>query len=151
MVSSSRRSARAPIPSCPSAKLRKAPRCARRSFYASTASGTSCGDVIGWWRIAGRSLQMVRAAAVAAGTFGVAWWRLRGRDRRAALRALGRALVGLCTTLGATFIKVGQIASTRGDLLPAPLVAELATLRDQVPPFPFAAVRQTIEHDLDQP
>lgn len=73
------------------------------------------------------------------------------RGPEGAGRALGRALVHLCTTLGATFIKVGQIASTRGDLLPAPLVAELATLRDQVPPFSFAAVRETIERDLGRP
>ncbi len=101
--------------------------------------------------IAVRALQMACAATLALGTFAATWWRLRGRDPAAPLRALGRALVGMCTRLGATFIKVGQIASTRADLLPAPLVEELATLRDQVPPFPFAAARRTIEHDLGRP
>jgi ubiquinone biosynthesis protein len=94
-----------------------------------------------------RSLQMVRAGLVAAVVFAREAIRLRGD----ALRALGRALVRLCTTLGATFIKVGQIASTRADLLPRPLVQELATLRDQVPPFPFADVRATIERDFGRP
>ena len=69
----------------------------------------------------------------------------------AVLQAVGRALVRLCTTLGATFIKVGQIASTRADLLPRQLIQELATLRDQVPPFPFDAVRRTVEADLGAP
>jgi ubiquinone biosynthesis protein len=94
-----------------------------------------------------RSLQMARAGLVAAVVFAREAIRLRGD----ALRALGRALVRLCTTLGATFIKVGQIASTRADLLPRPLVQELATLRDQVPPFPFADVRATIERDFGRP
>ena len=80
-------------------------------------------------------------AAVAAGVFAREW--ARG-PRGGFLRALGRALVRLCTDLGATFIKVGQIASTRADLLPRPSSQELATLRDQVPPFPFADVRATI-------
>ena len=48
--------------------------------------------------------------------------------------ALGATLVDVGTRLGATFIKVGQIASTRSDLLPRPLVDEHGRLRDQVPP-----------------
>ncbi len=99
------------------------------------------------WRITVRSFQMVRAGTVAAVVFARELIRLRGDG----IRALGRALVGLCTTLGATFIKVGQIASTRADLLPRQLVQELATLRDQVPPFPFADVRTTIERDFARP
>jgi len=59
--------------------------------------------------------------------------------------------VRACTRLGATFIKVGQVASTRADLLPRPLVDELATLRDRVPPFPFAEVQRTIEADFGRP
>jgi ubiquinone biosynthesis protein len=46
---------------------------------------------------------------------------------------------------------VGQIASTRADLLPRPLVDELARLRDQVPPFAFDDVRRTVERELGQP
>jgi ubiquinone biosynthesis protein len=102
------------------------------------------------WRIAVRSLQVVRAGLAAAGTF-LATWRRRRRGPDAALGALGVALVRFTTRLGATFIKVGQIASTRADLLPGPLVHELATLRDRVPPFPFADVRRTIEADLGRP
>jgi ubiquinone biosynthesis protein len=95
---------------------------------------------------------MASAGAVAAGVFVRESVRLRRRGSRDVVaHAAGRAMVGLCTTLGATFIKVGQIASTRADLLPRPLVDELALLRDRVPPFPFPAVRETIETALGRP
>src|SRR5262245_23075636 len=104
------------------------------------------------WRIALRSAQMVRAGVAAAFVFVHEGARLRRQaPREVAARALGRALVRLCTRLGATFIKVGQIASTRADLLPQALVDELALLRDRVPPFPFAAVRATVEAELGRP
>jgi ubiquinone biosynthesis protein len=104
------------------------------------------------WRIALRSAHMTRAAAAAAFVFLREGVRLRRQaPGDAAARALGRALVRLCTTLGATFIKVGQIASTRADLLPRALVEELSLLRDRVPPFPFAAVRATVEDELGRP
>jgi ubiquinone biosynthesis protein len=78
------------------------------------------------------------------------WRALRGDPGRS-LRAAGRALVHACTRLGATFVKVGQIASTRADLLPEPLRLELAKLQDRVPAFPFAQVREIVERELGQP
>ena len=102
-------------------------------------------------RIGVRSAHMAGATAVAAWVFARQWWRLRGRGSAPLARAAGRALVRLCTSLGATFIKVGQIASTRGDLLPRPLVEEISVLQDQVPPFSFAAVRRTVESGLGAP
>lgn len=98
-----------------------------------------------------RSLQMARAALGAGRVFATQWRGLRRDGGDAAARAAGRALVVACTRLGATFIKVGQIASTRADLLPRALVDELAQLRDQVPPFSFDEVRRTIEGDLGRP
>jgi ubiquinone biosynthesis protein len=65
-------------------------------------------------------------------------------------RSAARLVQGT-TRLGATFIKIGQIASTRADLLPPALVAELSTLRDRVPPFAFTDVQDTIERDLGAP
>ncbi|HXK24515.1 MAG TPA: AarF/UbiB family protein [Myxococcota bacterium] len=102
-------------------------------------------------QIAIRMGQLLLASAVALGVFVREAWHLRADGRAGLVRAGGRAHVALCHRLGATFIKVGQIASTRGDLLPRELVEELSTLRDQVPPFPFAAARRVIETSLGRP
>ena len=53
--------------------------------------------------------------------------------------------------LGTTFIKLGQILSTREDLLPPAYIAELSKLRDQVPPVPTPMIRAVIEESLEQP
>jgi ubiquinone biosynthesis protein len=53
--------------------------------------------------------------------------------------------------LGPTFIKLGQIASTRPDLLPADVVAELKKLQDDVPPVPFAEIEKAVERSLGAP
>ena len=50
--------------------------------------------------------------------------------------------------LGTTFIKLGQILSTRPELLPPDIMEELEKLQDAVPPFPFAEVRNVIEDEL---
>jgi ubiquinone biosynthesis protein len=101
--------------------------------------------------VAIRLAQLAWASAVALGVLLREAWRLRAEGRSGRVRAFGRAHVALCHRLGATFIKVGQIASTRGDLLPRELIEELSTLRDQVPPFPFAAARRVIEQSLGRP
>jgi ubiquinone biosynthesis protein len=53
--------------------------------------------------------------------------------------------------LGPTFVKLGQVLSTRPDLLPPDYVAELARLRDDVPPGPWEPVRTQIEEELGAP
>ena len=97
-------------------------------------------------RIAVRSAQLARGAATGAWVFLRTW--LATRDPS---RALGRAAVAVCARLGATFVKLGQIASTRGDLLPPGLIAELTALQDRVPPFPFEQVRESVESELGRP
>src|SRR5512135_3044982 len=52
--------------------------------------------------------------------------------------------------LGPSFIKLGQIASTRADLLPAELLVELKKLQDDVPPVPFSDVREVVESSLGE-
>ncbi len=47
--------------------------------------------------------------------------------------------------LGPIYVKFGQSVSTRQDLLPEDIGAELAKLQDQVPPFPAAAARSEVE------
>ncbi len=53
--------------------------------------------------------------------------------------------------LGPTFIKFGQILSTRPDLLPPVYIEELSKLQDQVNPFSFEQVANTIEQDFGKP
>ncbi len=50
--------------------------------------------------------------------------------------------------LGPTFIKLGQLLSTRGDLLPEPYFEALARLQDNVEPFPFAEVERIVSSEL---
>ena len=50
--------------------------------------------------------------------------------------------------LGPTFIKLGQVLSSRGDLLPPAYVAALARLQDQVEPFSFAEVEPIVQSEL---
>ena len=64
---------------------------------------------------------------------------------------LGQCLLALFRHLGATFIQVGQIMSTRPDLLPEHITQALAHLQDDVGPFPFEAVARTIAEDLGRP
>lgn len=50
--------------------------------------------------------------------------------------------------LGPAYIKLGQILSTRPDLLPRPYIDELEHLQDEVPPMPFEQVELMIEAEL---
>jgi predicted unusual protein kinase regulating ubiquinone biosynthesis (AarF/ABC1/UbiB family) len=50
--------------------------------------------------------------------------------------------------LGPAYIKLGQILSTRPDLIPPGYVKELEHLQDSVPPMPFEDVERTIEEEL---
>ena len=53
--------------------------------------------------------------------------------------------------LGPTFIKLGQILSTRGDLLPVEFIHELEKLQDTVPPTDFALIQAQVESELKKP
>ena len=55
------------------------------------------------------------------------------------------------TELGTTFIKFGQILSTRRDLVGQALADELSQLQSSVPPDPFAVSKVTIERELKKP
>jgi ubiquinone biosynthesis protein len=50
--------------------------------------------------------------------------------------------------LGPTFIKLGQLLSTRADLLPTPYLEALARLQDQIEPFPFEEVDRIVSGEL---
>src|SRR4051812_14521460 len=51
--------------------------------------------------------------------------------------------------LGPTFVKLGQVLSTRPDLIPAPYVTALQRLQDRVRPFSFADVESIVQSELD--
>jgi ubiquinone biosynthesis protein len=53
--------------------------------------------------------------------------------------------------LGPTYVKFGQVLSSRADLLPDDFIKELSKLQDDVSPFPFQDVRMTIEEQLGRP
>ncbi len=64
----------------------------------------------------------------------------RGERIRLALQALGPV-----------FVKLGQVLSTRRDLLPDDIADELQKLQDQVAPFPGESARQIVEEALGEP
>lgn len=53
--------------------------------------------------------------------------------------------------LGTTFIKLGQILSTRADLLPPDYLTELTKLQDSASPVPFSAIQEALVTELGQP
>src|SRR3954451_13295454 len=71
-----------------------------------------------------------------------------GQGDVAAARAEGDELAADLERLGPTFIKLGQLLSTRTDLLPPPYLDSLARLQDDLEPFGFDEVRTTIEDEL---
>ncbi len=53
--------------------------------------------------------------------------------------------------LGPTFVKMGQVLSSRPDLVPMDLIAELSKLQDEIPPFAFDLVKKTIAAEFGRP
>lgn len=53
--------------------------------------------------------------------------------------------------LGPTAVKMGQMLSTRGDVIPADIIRELEKLVDTVPPSPFPEIAQQVEAELEKP
>ncbi|PTL85982.1 AarF/ABC1/UbiB kinase family protein [Vitiosangium sp. GDMCC 1.1324] len=81
-------------------------------------------------------------------------WRLLGRKEKVEVSpesqraSTARRFRMLLNDLGPTFVKLGQILSTRADLLPGELIEELATLQDQVEPIPLEDVYERIRESL---
>lgn len=63
-------------------------------------------------------------------------------------KSLGERLRLALETLGPVFVKLGQMLSTRRDLLPVDMVEELSKLQDRVPPFPGEQAQEVIERSL---
>ena len=79
------------------------------------------------------------------GRFASRWWHARDRS----ISPPERLRVAL-SELGVTFIKLGQMASTRADLVPPEYITELAKLQDAAPRVPFQHVERTIREDFGQ-
>jgi ubiquinone biosynthesis protein len=60
----------------------------------------------------------------------------------------GRRLREMLDELGPTFVKFGQLLSTRPDVMPPDIIAELRSLQDDVTPISFADVRRVIEEEM---
>ncbi|PWC44845.1 2-polyprenylphenol 6-hydroxylase [Azospirillum sp. TSO22-1] len=63
----------------------------------------------------------------------------------------GQRLAAALAELGPTFIKLGQMLSTRSDVVGERMAADLAELQDKLPPFPGAQARAIVEAELEQP
>jgi ubiquinone biosynthesis protein len=63
----------------------------------------------------------------------------------------GRHLREMLDELGPTFVKFGQLLSTRPDVVPPDIIAELRSLQDDVRPFPFSDVERVVTEELGQP
>jgi ubiquinone biosynthesis protein len=81
------------------------------------------------------------------------WWRrvVLRRPEPAQRVTVAQRIRQTVEELGPTFIKFGQVVSTRPDLVPAPIIAELEKLQDQVPPFSGAEAVRILEVELGAP
>lgn len=73
------------------------------------------------------------------------------RRRRAVARLRGRVLRRTLVRLGPTFIKMGQVLSSRPDVVAPAMLEELQRLQDQLPAFPIRVVERIVERDLGSP
>jgi ubiquinone biosynthesis protein len=116
-------------------RLRQIATVATRHGFGAYLDQTRLGEVLGK-----REAEAVRQAQAQAEPAGPE------PDRRTAQR-----FRQLLLDLGPTFIKLGQILSSRPDILPSHWIDELAELQDAVPPFPIEEVRREIERGLGRP
>jgi ubiquinone biosynthesis protein len=70
------------------------------------------------------------------------------REERGAGSAPAAGLAEELERMGPTFVKLGQLLSTRPDLLPGEQIEALARLQDQVEPFPFEQVERIVQEEL---
>jgi ubiquinone biosynthesis protein len=102
-----------------------------------------------------------RVARIVATSASVCWLYQMDRARRGAAGLSGGAsksfhsrsavrIRELCEQLRGGILKLGQLASTRIDLLPSEWVEELGKLRDQVPPLEFSAIADRVAQEIGE-
>jgi ubiquinone biosynthesis protein len=72
-------------------------------------------------------------------------------EAEAAPTKRGQHLREMLDELGPTFVKFGQLLSTRPDVVPPDIIIELRALQDDVTPFPFSEVERVIREELELP
>ncbi len=103
-----------------------------------------------------------RILRFAAWNLAVTWWyelflprvglrRIADRTRTRRMKRFARRFRVLAVELGGLMIKVGQFMSSRLDVLPPEITAELEDLQDEVPAVPFPAIRALAERELGMP
>ena len=103
-----------------------------------------------------------RIVRFAAWHLAVTWWfelflpriglsKVAERTRTQRMLRFARRFRVLAVDLGGLMIKVGQFLSSRLDVLPPEITAELEGLQDEVPPVPFRAIRVLAESELGAP
>jgi ubiquinone biosynthesis protein len=98
-----------------------------------------------------RSLGRLSEIAQVAARHGFGYVFARSRTNGDELEAVsdrGRRLREMLEELGPTFVKFGQLLSTRPDVVPPDIVAELRRLQDDVAPFSYVLVREVVEAEL---
>lgn len=76
------------------------------------------------------------------------WTALRHDPRGARGTELGEALVETLSAAGVTFVKLGQMLSTRGDVIPPVIAHQLGALQRDVPAQPWEDVERTLDEEL---
>lgn len=76
------------------------------------------------------------------------WFRPKEPPKSA---SLGERIRRVFEELGPTFVKLGQMLSSRTDVVPQAIAAELSRLQDDVPSFPAEEVRRIVEQELGRP
>lgn len=80
------------------------------------------------------------------------WRRFRGQSCRIELPLSNAERMRLLLeSLGPTFVKLGQVLSSRPDLVSHEMIAELVKLQDRVPGFPWEEAQKIIEDELKRP
>jgi predicted unusual protein kinase regulating ubiquinone biosynthesis (AarF/ABC1/UbiB family) len=103
-----------------------------------------------------------RILRFAAWNLAVTWWyelflprvglrRIAERTRTRRMQRFARRFRVLAVELGGLMIKVGQFMSSRLDVLPPEITAELEDLQDEVPAVPFPEIRALAERELGMP
>ena len=78
-------------------------------------------------------------------------WGILGHEKREHRYSAPEHLRMAFEELGPTFIKLGQILSTRPDLIPAEYIEEFVKLQDRIPPCPSEEIIKVIEEELGKP